>query len=299
MTPGTPTVSAVIPVHNGEQFLADAISSVLGQSHTVLECLVVDDGSTDATPDVAAGFGELVTYLRQEQAGVSAARNHGARAARGDFLAFLDHDDVWLPEKLTLQLEALGSSTRAMALCAVRLVDAELHVIGERHLRSPNDLLTGMLTFDRTDLVSCSSSGVLSRASFLDIGGFDPELSMSADWDFLVRVLLSSGIAYVDEPLSLYRTHGTNMSRHIDLMEHDMVRAFEKAFADPRLPPALRDNERLAYARLYRMLAGSYRDVGAWIKAVQMVLKGLARSPLAIAELMRPGATVDRPEMAP
>lgn len=291
----TPSVSAVIPVHNGQRFLADAISSVLDQSHPVLECLVVDDGSSDATPDVAAQFGRRVTYIRQDQAGVSSARNHGTRLARGDLVAFLDHDDVWLPEKLARQAQVLMAGQAGMALCAVQLVDAQLNRLGTRHLRSPGDLLTGMLTFDRTEIVSCSSTGLVDRKKLIEMGGFDPALSMSADWDLLVRMLLGPGIAYVDEPLSLYRLHDSNMSRCIPVMEHDMVLAFAKAFASPLLPDALRLKRGEAYGRLYRMLAGSYREAGQLSQAARMLIKGARHHPALPAELLRRPRTLKRP----
>ena len=284
----TPSVSAVIPVHNGEEYLADAVSSALNQTYPVRECLVVDDGSTDSTHAVAQAFGAPVRYVHQNQGGVSSARNHGARIADGEYVAFLDHDDVWRPEKLARQIEALSAVKAGMALCAMQLVDSELAPTGTLRLRSPGDLLTGMLTFDRTQLVSCSSTGLVDRAQLFAIGGFDQTLSMSADWDLLARMLLGPGIVYVDEPLTLYRVHGSNMSRHIPLMEHDMTRAFEKTFADPRLPAELKEKERLAYTRLYRMLAGSYLDAGARLKAAQMVLKGLGRHPSGVVDLMHP-----------
>ena len=111
----TPTVSAIIPVHNGELYVADSVRSVLGQSHAVAECIVVDDGSTDNTRDVLASFGSSIVVVHQEHRGVSAARNAGIREARGDYLAFLDADDVWFPDKIAVQLGALQSAPHAGA----------------------------------------------------------------------------------------------------------------------------------------------------------------------------------------
>jgi glycosyltransferase involved in cell wall biosynthesis len=99
-----PLVSCIIPVFNGERFLAEAIQSILGQTYKNLEVIVVDDGSTDGTADVVAGFGDAVTYVRQENAGPSTARNRGIQEAHGEFIAFLDADDVWHAEKLEKQL---------------------------------------------------------------------------------------------------------------------------------------------------------------------------------------------------
>src|SRR5262249_45389904 len=148
------------------------------------------------------------------------------------------------------------------------------------------DLLTGMLTFDGTETVSCSSAGVVRRVEMLRIGGFDPRLSVSADWDLLVRMLLAGGVAYVDEPLVRYRVHGANMSNDIAAMERDMTYAFAKTFADPEVPRALRERKRHAYARLYRMLSGSYAERGRWRPAARTLAVALGLEPGIARELL-------------
>jgi glycosyltransferase involved in cell wall biosynthesis len=100
-----PCISCIVPVFNGARFLAEAIDSILGQSLAPGEVIVVDDGSTDSTPEVAARYGGRVTYVRQDNAGPSAARNRGVLRSRGDFVAFLDADDLWHPDKLARQAE--------------------------------------------------------------------------------------------------------------------------------------------------------------------------------------------------
>jgi glycosyltransferase involved in cell wall biosynthesis len=274
-----PSVSAVIPVHNGQRYLGDAIASVLAQTREVLECIVVDDGSTDRTAEVAASFFDRVRYVGQSHAGVSAARNRGAELAAGELVAFLDHDDTWTARKLELQVEELGRRPAELALCAVAVVDAGGRRLRVQRLRYRSDLLTGMLTFDGTSTVSCSSTGLFRRASFIESGGFDPALSTSADWDLLVRSLLRGDVAYVDEPLVSYRVHDANMSRDVGLMERDMRRAFAKTFGDPALPEAHRRRRRQAYAGLYRMLAGSYRDTGRWSEMARTGARALGYDP--------------------
>lgn len=282
------TVTAVIPVYNGERYVIDAITSVLGQTVRPIECIVVDDGSTDSTAALVAGFGDQVTYLRQPNSGVSVARNHGASHASGELIAFLDHDDLWLPDKLERQLAEHDRIGRGMVLCGVQVIDQHGVVQSERSMRLGPEFLRGVLTFDGTDVISCSSTGLIDRETFDKLGGFDPALGMSADLDLLIRALLHSDLGYVDEPLVRYRWHDTNMSHNVAALEHDMRRVFGKVFADPSLPAELRGERRLADGRLYRMLAGSYLATGDRKDALRLGLEALRSDPrLARTELAR------------
>jgi glycosyltransferase involved in cell wall biosynthesis len=286
MTDAT-AVSAVIPVHNGADYVAEAIRSALSQTRAPIECLVIDDGSTDATPEVVRQFGQDVVYVRHKRTGVSAARNRGARLARGGLIGFLDHDDEWLPDKLEQQVQALGNQGATLALCAVDVVDQDGRRQRTQRLRPRDDLLTGMLMFDGTETVSCSSAGLMQREELLRMGGFDRALSVSADWDLLFRVLLQGPVTYVDEPLVRYRMHERNMSHDIGAMESDMTHAFAKAFTDPRLPETLRERERRAYGALYRMLAGSYLARGDRRAAIRSLALSVRNDPTVAIELAR------------
>src|SRR5829696_4721541 len=127
-----PTISAIVPAYNAERFIADAVRSVLGQSIPVIECVVVDDGSGDRTAEVAETFGPPVVVVRQENRGVSGARNRGVTASRGQLLAFLDADDSWHPTRLERQLNALASSPAHEAVvCGTRMVDAHGAELGK------------------------------------------------------------------------------------------------------------------------------------------------------------------------
>jgi len=280
-----PTVSAIIPVHNGQEYVAQAIESVLAQTHAALECLVLDDGSTDGTRDAVGRYGQAVTYVRQTRSGVSAARNRGVQLASGEFVAFLDHDDVWRADKLARQVGVLQRGSATMVLCAVEIVDAAGECLGIKRLRANSDLVTGMLLFDGTETVSCSSTGLARRRDLLAMGGFDLALGMSADWDLLLRVLLEGRLEYVDEPLVRYRVHDSNMSRRVGPMERDMERAFAKAFSHPQLSDSLRRRRGFAYSRLYRMLSGSYRDAGERSNALRTLAIAVRHRPALAIEL--------------
>ena len=112
MVVNNPLVSVIIPVYNGERYLAEAIESVLAQTYRPLEIIVVDDGSTDGSAEVAKRFGSPVRYCFQPNSGAGAARNQGADLARGSFLAFLDADDIWLADKLALQIAAFDADPK-------------------------------------------------------------------------------------------------------------------------------------------------------------------------------------------
>ena len=273
----------MIPVYNGAGYVGEAISSVLAQTLKPLECIVVDDGSTDATAAVVSEYGREVKYVYQENRGVSLARNRGAAEAVGDVLAFLDHDDAWLPHKLERQLAELRNGEAMLVICAMSITDASGVVTGERRLRATGNLAAGMLMFDGTEVPSCSSTGVIWKNAFHQLGGFDLRLGTSADWDLLFNAVIRGWLGYVDEPLVRYRVHGENMSRSVPAMEHDMLYAYRKAFADPRLPASLRDSRRRAYAQLYRMLSGSYNHAGDNRNALRTAVASLLNDPRPIA----------------
>jgi glycosyltransferase involved in cell wall biosynthesis len=254
-----PTVAAVIPVYNGAPFVAEAIESVLGQTHRVSECIVVDDGSTDATAEIVLGFGDRVRLIQQANAGVSTARNRGAAASTARYVAFLDADDAWTPDKVERQLAALGElDLPGLVVCDVEVFRESGAVLGQVAMRPGPDTLRDMVLFEGVETVSCSSTALLERALFDALGGFDPQLSQSADWDFLARACLAGPVVSVPEPLVRYRVHGANMSRNVGLLERDMTHAFTKLFARDDLPEDVRRSQRRAEANLHRMLAGSY-----------------------------------------
>jgi glycosyltransferase involved in cell wall biosynthesis len=272
-------VSVVIPAFNAERFIRDAVESVLGQTYPAHECIVVDDGSTDATPQIVESYDD-VRLIRQPNLGVSAARNRGAGAATGNVLAFLDADDVCMPERLRHQVRELAERA-SVCLCAALLVDESLTPV--RVLRtSPVPTQESLLLREGT-LSNVSSGSVLSRRLFDAIGGFDERLSTSADWDFLFRALSLGPVSYVDEPLLLYRSHPGGMSRNVALMDRDITAAYRKAFRDE---PELRWLRRRATARLHWMLGGSYWHSGARLPALGHTARAIGGDPRLIGRLL-------------
>jgi glycosyltransferase involved in cell wall biosynthesis len=269
-----PAVSVVIPAHDYGPYLAEAIDSALGQTLPPFEIIVVDDGSTDETPQVLAQYGERIRAFRTENGGAAAARNFGAAQARGAFVAFLDADDVWRAEKLELQIARCASDP------SIGFVHCAVEFFGDDKAAS-RPLLEGLEGWIARDLVRLrqsvvagpGSSILMPLAVFREAGGFDPNLRVSEDWDLCLRVALRYRVAYVPKALVRYRAHGRGLHRDIEQLEQDMRRALDKAFGlgGDELS-ALRPQ---AYGRLHRILSGSYLEAGRPLKAVQHALRSV------------------------
>jgi glycosyltransferase involved in cell wall biosynthesis len=275
-----PTVSVVIPTYNQARFLAEAVESALGQSEPPLQVIIVDDGSTDDTPAVLEALGDAVLTIRKANAGVAAARNSGARAARGDLLAFLDSDDRWMPTKLERQVDRFVADPRiGLAHCGLRHIDAAGNPIDERLDGQEGDVKEQFLLLDRAVLLAGSSTMTVRRDQFEMLGGFDERLAFSADWDLGYRIARTRPIAFVPEPLLEYRIHGAHMSARVDIFERDMLLALGKAFlADPEVAHL----RRRSFGRLHRILAGVAWQAGERRRALTYFVRSLAGDPTAL-----------------
>lgn len=212
-----PRVSVVITCYNYARFLPDAVESALGQTFSDLEVVLVDDGSTDDTPQVAARWRHepRLRYVRQENAGQAAAKNRGIRLAQGSLVAFLDADDRWDPSKLARQVPHFARADVGV------VYSRGLHLDATGNTRMPkNPGRTRMpragkiTTFLLHDNMIPFSSAVVRRDLLQQIGGFDESLAMAIDWDLWLRLSLICEFAWVEERLLHYRVgHGDQMSR--------------------------------------------------------------------------------------
>jgi glycosyltransferase involved in cell wall biosynthesis len=226
MVVNSPLVSVVIPTHNRSGLLTLTLRSALRQHGVDLEVIVIDDGSTDDTAAAVARIGDpRVRYVRHATAlGVSTARNHGIEESRGDWIAFLDDDDLWAPDKLASQLEAAGSSATWVYTGDVEM-DARQRVIAGSPPPPPSVVVRRL---PRASLVPGGCSGVIAtRKSVTSAGSFDPAFVSLADWDLWIRLARTGPPAWVREPLVGYRVHPGQMSLDVGsiLREAD---AFER-----------------------------------------------------------------------
>lgn len=204
-------VSVIIPAYNAAAFVRDTLDSALAQTHADLEVIVVDDSSTDNTPQVLAEYGDRIRVHRQPNGGVASARNTGARIATGDWVAFLDADDVWLPRKVEAQIAAAGQCP---------WVYTNRFNFGERGplpevqtdvtVMSEGDVFVPLLR--RGNFITVSSV-MIRKPLFEQLGGFYHQKGGCEDWDMWLRVSgQSHPIRYVGEPLVGYRFTPTSMS---------------------------------------------------------------------------------------
>lgn len=273
-----PTVSVVIVTYNKADTLPAAIQSVQAQTWRDLEILVVDDGSTDDTAECVRGFGTQVRYLQKENGGTGSARNLGIAEARGRFVAFLDGDDLWLPRKLALQMEAFEKEPNLIAVqCGAYCVDPSLRVIERRTCTPARDTLLDFLMF--RNLPAFASCVVVRREIFERVGGFGTDLVILSDWDMCCRLSRVGTIRSLQEPLVLYRQYPNNQSRSVEIHLWSGLRSLRRFFSDPTLEPGIRRQEKQIRARFYAMLAGGYARNGRWGKASQWACRALRTSP--------------------
>lgn len=273
-----PPISVIIPTYNHARFLAAAIDSALSQTLKPSEVIVVDDGSTDETSSVLEAFEDKVRVIRQKNQGVATARNRGAEVAAGDYFAFLDADDVWLPRKLEMQLSRFQAEPGlGLVHCGLEQIDEDNRTLGRTVDGMEGSVANEMLLFNRPTVLGGGSGAMVPRAVFEEAGEFDERLSTSADWDLYYRIARKHKIGFVPRVLLQYRLHPTNMHASVRDMERDMLLAYSKAFLsadDVDLPL-----QRRCLGNLHKVLAGSFFSTGEGLGFLRNALKSVILTP--------------------
>jgi len=285
-------VDVVIPVRDGARYLRQCLDSVMTQTRPVRAVVAVDDGSTDATPDILADYQQRwpgLDVVRTGKRGLPHARNSGIARCRAPFVAFLDSDDVWAANKMERQLDlfAARGSTVGFVYCGYNLID-------EQGGPSPTRATAPTLRGDALDdlllggnLISGSGSAVVVRRSLLEqTGGFDERLTFAEDWDLWLRLAELSRVDFVPEPLVAIRLHRESMqhrkTRHrLKQQLLQRLRVLDRWYLRGKLPPALppqirKDVVSIAIGEIWRApLAG-------WLHAWELIAD-LKRSESSLA----------------
>jgi glycosyltransferase involved in cell wall biosynthesis len=262
-----PTVSTIIPAYNAAAYIRQAVTSVLNQRDVSVEVIVVDDGSTDETGQILQEFGSSVRTLYQANAGHVKARNRGARIARGTWLAFLDADDEWLPEKLTKQLALADEQTGL--IYTERLNFGDCQRVAERQSKGQKlwegDVFAQLLMGNFITV----SSVIIRKEVFEELGGFEEDLLVCEDWDLWLRYAARGGrVRVCREGLTRYRWHEGAMSHNLERMLHGRLKVLERALALPRGKALPESFVRRAISREW--------EISAWYAALVQPRKALA-----------------------
>jgi len=254
------SVSVIIPTYNYGHFIGEAIESALAQTYAVAEIIVVDSDSTDDTERIVRGFGERVTYIKEQNLGVSAARNKGVDISVGEFIAFLDADDTWHPTKIEKQLAKFADGEVGLVHCGIRQFDNATGDTIIEHLIGGEGRIARDIALWEIGVLGPGSTTLVRREVFDRVGDFDTRLKIGEDWEFCFRVAMLYEIGFVPEVLVDCRVHGKNAHLDVREMERSTLLAWEKVFATE--DDSIRALRRRSYGKLHRVLAGSYRYAG-------------------------------------
>lgn len=224
----TPSVTVVIPVYNGARFLRSAIDSALAQTWKDLEILVVDDGSTDETPAVIASYGARIRTIRKPNGGTSSALNAGIRAARGQWIAWLDCDNTWEPTKIERQMEAARLHPSAGLIYTDYLQVAEDgREIGRAGGPCPRSRGARILRLIRTMYIN-SNATLIRKSVFDEVGLYDETEPTAHDLEMFLRILDRYEIVHLPEPLLRYRFHPGQLTKKPFTPDRAVARALRR-----------------------------------------------------------------------
>jgi glycosyltransferase involved in cell wall biosynthesis len=259
-----PTVSVIIPTYNCARFLAESLESIFAQTVPPTETIVVDDGSTDETPEVLARYGDRITVVRGQHGGYAAARNLGLARARGDWIASHDADDVALTDRLALQLDVVrrhpdldavfcdGERMARPGDPTERLVPRHIARRCAGQLLTPTDLFDGYPAFYQGALIA--------RRAFQKAGTFDITLQVHPDMDYAYRLLACSRALFIDRCVFRYRWHDANVTRDRLKGREEIARILERVDCEaPATARAIgRRRLRFRLARHYYRIARTH-----------------------------------------
>ncbi|WP_319423430.1 glycosyltransferase family 2 protein [Pleurocapsa sp. FMAR1] len=249
-----PQVTIVIPAYNSLSYLPATLESVFQQTFTDFEVIVVNDGSTDETEKYVSSLNDpRLKLINQTNQGLSGARNTGITNAQGEYIAFLDADDLWKPTKLAKQVRCLEERSEVgLVYTWTALADQNCKPTGRLIVSdAEGDVSEQLLT--ELNFIGCGSTPLIRQECFEMVGLFDVELAATEDWDMWLRIATSYHFAVIKEPLVFYRANPTSLSKSHLLMWEFSCKVIEKAFQS--IPNNLLNLKSQTYSSLYFYLS--------------------------------------------
>ena len=283
-------VSVIIPAYNQGSYLREAVRSVLDQTHRDLELLIVDDGSTDDTRSVAESFvDERIHYIYQENRGLSGARNTGIRNSSGEFLSYLDADDLFSTEKLELLTRKFDENAELGLVAGQAIpIDTQGQEIGHLYAAPPPKEARCWLLGNPLHVGS-----VLVRREWQERAGFfDESLRSYEDWDMWLRLArLDCKFGWVAAPISFYRFHPGQMTRNSTQMTQATFAVLDKVYSDPDLPKSWHDLRSEAHSNAHLRATASFYSARDYPQARQHLREAIRLNPALVSEEAQPLAS--------
>jgi glycosyltransferase involved in cell wall biosynthesis len=283
----TPRISAIIPVYNCAKYVGKSIESVLAQTYRPHEIIVVDDGSTDGTREALKPYLGSIIYIYQQNAGEPTARNTGIRRSGGEFIAFLDADDLWVPEKLQLQMDCFAAHPECGLVYADMTTFNETGILVESVRASRSRVYRSGWIFPHVfrETLFGSGSVVFRKDCCEKVGYFDESFLIGSDYEFWLRMARHFEFGYVDKPLLMYRQHQEMNTRMLGKVPQDGMPWQAKVLNRtlelyPEIKRELGEsvvNRRLAIP--YAWLGRSWMDQGDHIQARGLFAGALRLTP--------------------
>lgn len=278
---GSEKVSVIIPIYNAEKTIVETVQSVQKQTFTNFEIIAINDGSTDSTLSLLEAIDdERLKVFTCENGGVSRARNRGISLASGEFIAFLDSDDLWLPDKLECQLEVLRASPEAgLAYSWVDFVDMQGNFLySQPPIFHEGNVYPQLLV---KNFLTCGSTPLIRKEAIDSTGEFDPSLQPSEDWDYYLRIASNWHFKLVQKYQVLYRTSPRSLSSNIEAMERAQLQTIEKAFrsAPSNLYPYKQRSLSYAFQYLVSLYLNRDTDPQRFRKSGIKLLQSIRSSP--------------------
>lgn len=273
-------VSVIIATYNRSQLLRQTVDSVLAQTYPHIELIVVDDGSPDDTPEVMANYGDRVISVRQENQGASEACNNGFALSSGEYITYIDHDDLMAPTKIERQVQVLEQQREVdLVHCGFSYIDENGAPFQSWCLLPDHDIAHQLVLSN----FLWSGGPLIRRACLEQVGLYDPEI-WGSDWDLWLRIALAGHrFACVQAPLGAYRILRTSQMSNVPALEHGVLLTLDKAFASPGRA-AIAPYRDEAYGRAHLQISAWHYAAGAWADAQRNLAAALALRPGWLAD---------------
>ncbi len=224
-----PTISVIIHTYNNERFICETIESVLSQTYKDYEIIVVDDGSTDNTRNALLPYMDKIRYHYKENGGIASAKNAGIKSSKAKFIAFLDHDDLWVPDKLKIQMEYFNKNPQ------VGLVYSKFITFknGEKLRTRPKKGYSGWIFAKLLSKNFVQTSTVMIKKECINaVGLFDESFALADEYDLSLRIAKRFQCGFIDKELTKYRIHDKNASKNNLLFDKEYLKVYGKVYED-------------------------------------------------------------------